>query len=300
MKGRLFVSLGALIAMTSMVAADQAFATHAQPFDGRRTRVINVPAYNECTSTTMTHGLPLGFGSCVPARTGTLGNATDNVTLTPEPSLAATSNEAVSATLIRVICDATPGGGTPDHKPPTDDGTLGDCALAGDQKDVVIISSGTDIRCQSTASALTVAAGFCSTTNTDGFGADYTGKLLGNAVIRITDHFNNAATGFTSTGTVTDTEFPVGAQCVATGSTTTGSTCAVETTADTIIPVSGTVVKEGLQSNVEISQLQVFDMGDNATLSTGTIVPVGGAVCPPTCIGDGDERVASNQGIFIS
>jgi hypothetical protein len=281
-KGRLLVALGSLVAMMSVVGADAVFATHPQPFDGRRTRVAFTPAFTPCTAPNVKHGAPLSFDSCKPpVRDGV--SASDNVT-SPSQTSASGLNEANAFAVIRVICHPDP------------PGTFDGCNVLGDQRDVRIASTGTDVRCASTVSALNVSKGNCAGSNTDGQGSDYTGKLLGDAIIRITDHYNDAGTGFTSAGTVVDTEFPVGAGCVATTSTTTGGTCTINTTADAIIPE---VVKEGLEAGVEIGQIQIFDAGDNGDLTAGTIVPVPSPLCPPVCIGDGDEVPVASQGIFI-
>jgi hypothetical protein len=73
---------------------------------------------------------------------------------------------------------------------------------------------------------------------------------------------------------------------VATTSTTIGSSCDLNSTADALIPGS---VLESNRAIWEIGQVTIKDAGPNNT---------GYASCPPTC-GDGDESTFLRQGIFI-
>ena len=99
-------------------------------------------------------------------------------------------------------------------------------------------------------------------------GADYTGELEGNALIRITDHYN--PTRDNSPGTVSDIPFPVGATCVQTGNVARGGVCSVNTTANAVVGGLDPAVKDGQRANIEVQQLQISDGGsDGQTGSPG-------------------------------
>jgi hypothetical protein len=114
-------------------------------------------------------------------------------------------------------------------------------------------------------------------------GSDYTGRLLAEASLRITDRDNAPETP--ETGTVQSLPFQLPVDCTATGSTTIGSACNLSTTVDAVIPGA---VPEGQRSIWELGQIAVKDAGPNGT---------GYAGCPPTC-GDGDEATFMRQGFF--
>ena len=144
-------------------------------------------------------------------------------------------------------------------------------------EDVIIQSSGTDIRCKPATNAAV-----CNSANTGLAGPDYSGHLTGTAQIRITDHFCGTST--TDTCTVVDLPFSVPADCVNTASTSIGGTCSTNTTANTVVPGAVADTKRG---NVEIQTISVNDGG-----STGI---GGGGVAPPPP----DSTRFLTQGIFI-
>ena len=90
---------------------------------------------------------------------------------------------------------------------------------------------------------------------------DYTGQLQLKTSLRILDRYN----GPSEVGVGQDTEFAVTVPCTATGSTTIGSTCQVDTTADAVLPG---VVKENRRAVWGIGQVQVFDGGADGVVST--------------------------------
>jgi hypothetical protein len=254
----------ALGALAVLVLASSALATHPKPNGAAKVRITLVPAFKECTVGNTTHGAPLSLSSCNPA-------VQDSTELTAPNDDTTLANGSIT---VRYFCT---------------NGVLGDplCGAAGDQADVRLISSGNDVRCKPGHAAVTS----CGSTNATG-GPDYTGQVLGTAVIRITDHYNGPP-GFTSTATVIDTDFPVGAQCTATAATDRGSSCGITTSADAVVP---DVVKEDKRSSVEIQQIQVLDAGATDGVLAGA---GGGLICPPSCVGTGDEKLYSVQGIFI-
>ncbi len=241
----LILAGGSLVAMS--LAVSPALATHDHPADASPIHVELVPNFRQTISTTQctargglnsTHGAPLAFASCNPPAfiTGTQAHM----------GVAATS--AVDITVV------------PGDTDPTN----------GDQADVTLVGSITDVR-QGSAT-----------------GADYDPSAIGQdmtvvAKIRISDHYNTTTgQGCSATtscpATVIDTEFPVPVTCTATADPSVGSTCSASTTADGVVP---DVVKENKTAIVQIFRIRGKDAGANATP------------------GDTDDRDAAMQGIYI-
>jgi hypothetical protein len=236
LKARTLVPLAlAISAVMSLVAAEMASATHPRPLSASPIVVSMVPAYNECTGTgNRTHGPPLVFPSCNPPV-----QTSANLTIGTFDANGANSNGKAS---IRLSVKVGVPGGVEDS-------------------DVRIVASITDVRCKAGNAA-------CGSGNAAD-GADYTGQLQGNALIRITDHWNAVAPGGGGdAATVQDIPFPVDTGCVATASTAVGGTCAVTTTANTVVP--GTPVKDGKRANIEVQQLQITDGGPDGVMGTPT------------------------------
>jgi hypothetical protein len=95
--------------------------------------------------------------------------------------------------------------------------------------------------------------------------SDYTGELQINQSLRITDRDNGPDPTDPDPGTTEDIGFPVTAHCTATASTTIGSTCAVSTTADAVVPGS---VTAGNRAIWQLGQVQVFDGGSDGDVDT--------------------------------
>ena len=225
----------ALGALGAMVLATTASATHPRPLAASPIVASLVPAFNECTGTgNRTHGPPLVFPSCNPPV-----QTSNNITIGTFDANGANSNFKGSIRLSVKV--GVPG-------PPED-------------SDVKIVASMTDVRCKAGNAA-------CGSANAAD-GADYTGEVQGNALIRITDHWNAVAPGGgPDAATVQDIPFPVNASCVATGSTAVGGTCSVNTTANAVLP--GVPVKDGKRANIEINQLQISDGGPDGVNGTPT------------------------------
>ena len=141
----------------------------------------------------------------------------------------------------------------------------GNTATEADEADVELIVSITDVR---NNPALT----------------DYTGNVMAETVLQITDNQNSDEQP--EPGTTTQFPFRWGVPCVATVDATKGGTCSSTTTADALIPGAVTETKRTMW---ELGQVVVKDAGPNGT---------GVSACPPTC-GDGDETPFVKQGIFI-
>jgi hypothetical protein len=270
----LSLALGAFLALA---LGSVALATHPRPGGGTPFRVPLVPAFNKCGGATTaddpapatpnaTHITPLTAGSCTPptmkSTTLTLG----------------TTGAGNGSARLDVFCNPA-AGANPGEVPPC--GTT-----AGDSEDILVQASMTDVRCAVAFGTVCPAAG-----------GDYTGKLLAQSVIRITDHSNGTPPTICANGTgsgcgvatVVDITFsvPIG-PCVATGGAN-GSNCTVSTTIDSLL--AGTV-KELQRGVVAIHNIRVKDSGPDGTID------VTGNPCPLVC-GTGDETKYQEQGIFI-
>jgi hypothetical protein len=212
---------------------------YPRPKGATPTRVVLVPAYQQCTSGNRTHGAPLSYPSCAPPQTSssvlTVGSPDAN-------GFGANFTGFVSYGVI-----------------------TGDSSTESDEADVRLMVSLTDIRNKPS-------------------GSDYVGRVLATADVQITDQNNAAETPEPGTVQSFKYEFPV--DCVATALNSIGSTCALDTTADALVP--GTVL-ESKRTIWEIGQVSIKDAGPNGT---------GYASCPPTC-GDGDETTFLRAGVFV-
>jgi len=235
--------VGAVGVMGLMVMAQMASATHPRPKGATPLRVSVVPSFKQCTAPNRTHGAPLAFPSCNPP----VQSSTYLTVGSPD----ANGAPANSVSSIRLDVQA----GVPG--PPED-------------SDVLIKSSGTDIRC-TPAGGATV----CNSANAAD-GPDYSGELQGNATIRISDHYNGP--GLNEAATVQDIPFPVNATCVNVASTTIGGTCTANTSANAAVPGS---VKDTQRAVVALAQLQISDGGADGQVATA------------------DNTLFGVQGIFI-
>jgi hypothetical protein len=105
---------------------------------------------------------------------------------------------------------------------------------------------------------------------------DYAGELQLAPVLRITDRLNG--TSPVDTGTTADLPFPVTVPCAVTANTAIGSTCAVDTTADAVVPG---VVREVKRTIWQLAALRVMDGGPDGVVATP------------------DNTLFATQGIFI-
>jgi hypothetical protein len=135
----------------------------------------------------------------------------------------------------------------------------GDPATGADEADATIVLKTADVRRRS------------------GLG-DYTGELGLRLPLRITDR-DNGGTPTTDHGTVQDSALSLSVPCTATGSTTVGSTCAVSTTVDAVVPGAA---REGERAIWALDKLQVFDGGADGVVSTtpNTLFAVQGIFVP--------------------
>ena len=213
-------------------------ASHVRPKGASPLRASVVPAFKACTAPNRTHGAPLAFPSCNPPVQAS------NFLTVGSPDANGAGANSIAFILLRV--DAIP------------------------PEDVLITSTGTDIRCLPAT-----AAAVCNSANTAA-GPDYSGQVQGNATIRISDHYNGA--GLNEAATVVDIPFPVNGTCSNTAATTIGGTCLTNTSANAVVPGA---VKDNQRGIVEIGQLSISDGGADGQVSTA------------------DNTLFGVQGIFI-
>jgi uncharacterized repeat protein (TIGR01451 family) len=162
-------------------------------------RVQFVPAYQQCTAPSTTHGAPLSHPSCKPP-----AQSSGHLTLgTPDANGAPASGSGYLLLQAQVNSAPTP-------------------------NDVVITASIGDVRCGTGVTT-------CGTANAAD-GPDYTGELQVTYSLRLTDRFNDPTS--TTAGTVTESSFPVTVPCSPTASLATGASCTLNTTANSVVPGS--------------------------------------------------------------
>ena len=221
----------AVAASFLLVASQLANAGHVRPKSASPFVVSLVPAFNACTAANRQHGPPLAFPSCNPPV-----QSSNSITV-GEPTNNGAPANSTGFVKLKVQVGA-PG-------PPED-------------SDVIIESTGTDVRCRPGTTA-------CGSANAAG-GPDYTGGLQGTATIRISDHWNAvAAGGGPDPATVVDIPFPVETTCSATAATNIGGTCSVTTSANATVPQA---VKDGKRAVVEIGQIIINDGGVDGVTAT--------------------------------
>jgi dienelactone hydrolase len=107
--------------------------------------------------------------------------------------------------------------------------------------------------------------------------ADYTGEVLVNHTLRITDRYNGPAQN--EPGTMVEYDFPIFPPCHVTTDPDQGADCSLTTTADTIVPGA---IKEGKRTIWQMGKVDVFDGGvdgdprtfpNNVFLTQGVFVP---------------------------
>jgi hypothetical protein len=108
--------------------------------------------------------------------------------------------------------------------------------------------------------------------------SDYTGQIQVDQTLRITDRLNGGPSPI-ETGTVQDASLPVTVPCSATASSSTGATCSIATTANSIVPGA---LAAGRRSVWELGQVKVYDGGPDGIASTqpNTLFAVEGLFLP--------------------
>ena len=223
----------ALAALGALAIAQGADATHPRPKGATPMRFALVPAYDQCAAPNRTHGPPLAFPSCNPP-----AEASDFLTVgTPDSNGAAANSVGFMKFEVHVGAPGAPA-----------------------DSNVLLTLQVSDVRCKAGTTA-------CGNANAAG-GPDYTGELQGNAMIRITDHFNaTTAGGGTDPATVVDIPVPVNAVCSNTADTSIGAFCEISSSTQPMIP--DPCGCEGKRMLVEFTQIRVDDGGSDGLVATG-------------------------------
>jgi hypothetical protein len=195
-------------------------------------RAALVPAYRQCASPNRTHGPPLVHPSCNP------------------PVQTSDSGGAFRLTMGDVVANGAPANLVGSVRMSV---VSGNAATTADEADVTYTVSITDVRCATTF-------GSCGAANSAA-GPDYIGQVQAKTGLRITDRYN----GPSEVGTGQDTSFAVTVPCTSSSSTSMGSTCSIDTTADAVLPG---VVKELRRAVWQMGPVQVFDGGADGVVST--------------------------------
>lgn len=271
----LSLALGSLL---TLALASTVLAGHARPGTGSPLRVPLVPSYKVCNPPfDSTHVAPLVLPSCTTANPQ-FGLNSGILTM-------GTGGAGSGFIRLTVFCAAT----STETVPPC---TFGD---GQEEEDLQIDTFVSDVRCQ-----------VVNQTGTNGCptaGGDYTGQMIGQSPIRITDHSSASSTctalsgAGCTTGTTFQTNFsvptdadpdgagPGNGSCVPTVGTA-GSTCNFSSTINSEVPGA---IKEGQRGIVSVFGLKVLDAGADGSVGAG---------CPPVC-GTADEGTFLDQGIFL-
>jgi hypothetical protein len=212
---------------------------YARPKAATPLNIRLVPAFEECISNNASHGAPLAVPSCSPAV-----QTSDYLTVgSPEGN----GKQAASVGVLTLKAQG---------ETPIDPGN-------GDQSDVALTASFTDVRNQGSLT-------------------DYTGELRFVATLRITDRFNGITGGPNKLEPGTTADVPLGfsVPCSATGGVV-GASCSASTTADAV--TAGNAAVEGKRAVWQLGQVQVFDGGgdgDADTTGDNTLFAVQGLFAP--------------------
>ena len=235
--------------MLCLLTATSAQATHPRPQGATPIRMSLVPAYAACAAPNRTHGPPLAFASCNPPAQ-TSAQATVG---TPD----AFGGGANSASHLRLAYRPCLGGN-----------------CFPDSDDMAIVIALNDVRCVPTGTR-------CGTANVLG-PDDYTGEMRLSFTVRLTDHWNATAPGGgTNPATVEDfgvDEVPTPQfgrpptwACVQSGSTSTGSTCDLHTSMQSIIPGAANGDRRSIWA---LDEVRIYDGGadgDGDTAADNTV-----------------------------
>ena len=189
-----------------------------------------------------------------------------------------------------IVYCATPGTGvggktSPPATPATSNGDIPPCTPNDgvNSLDIEFQGSATDVRCAALAPG-------CAAIN-----GDYTGDLIAQLPMRITDHANGSPANIctNSSGmplctpaTVAETvPFGIPIGCVDNGAAG-GGRCNVNTSLNTLVP---NFVREFQRNIVDIKTIRFWDWGPDGMTGGG---------CPPVC-GTSDEHRYLQQGLFL-
>jgi hypothetical protein len=222
-----------------LLVRDPRLRGFARPKSATPLNIRLVPAFEECISDNASHGAPLSVPSCSPPQL-----ASDYLTVgTPDANGKPAASMGVLTLKEQGESPINPGN--------------------GDQADVEITASFTDVRNQGTLT-------------------DYTGELGFVVTLRITDRFNGTTGGPNQLepATTVDVPLPFSVPCSATGGSE-GATCNVTTGADAV--TAGNVANEGKRAVWDLREVKVYDGGgdgDADTTGDNTVFAVQGLYAP--------------------
>jgi hypothetical protein len=222
-----------------LLVRDPRLRGYARPKGATPLNIRLVPAFEECISGNASHGAPLSVPSCSPPTA-----ASDYLTVGTPDANGKSPNSVGLLTL------------TQQGETPINPGN-------GDQADVAITASLTDVRNQGSLT-------------------DYTGELRFVANLRITDRFNGSTGGPNQLepATTVDVPLPFTVPCSATGGSE-GASCNLTSSADAV--TAGNVANEGKRAVWQLGKVQVFDGGsddDADTTGDNTLFAVQGLYAP--------------------
>jgi hypothetical protein len=241
---RCLTVFGALATLCLLITAS-AQATHPRPKGATPLRMSLVPAYAACAAPNRTHGPPLAFASCNPP-----AQASAQATVGTPDAFGGAVDATSYLRLAEIVC--------------------GFNCFEGDMWIGVALN---DVRCVPTGSR-------CATANASG-PADYSGEMRFSLTVHLTDHNNAIAPGGgTDPATVQDFTIEHSWACVQGGSTSTGSTCALNTTLTAIIPGA---LPDGKRAILALDAVRIFDGGadgDGDTIADNTVFQRPGLFVP--------------------
>jgi hypothetical protein len=247
---RIVTLIAGLVALGLLMAAP-AQATHPRPSGATPTRLPLVPAYAACAAPNRTHGPPLAFASCNPPAQ-TSAQATVG---TPD----AFGGGANSASHLRLAYRPCLGG---------------NCFPEYD--DMAIVIALNDVRCVPTGAR-------CGTANVSG-PPDYSGEMRLTFTVRLTDHRSGTAPGGgIDPATVQDFTMELFASpwaCTQSGSTSTGSTCNMNTSLQAQIPGAANGDRRSVWA---LDAVRIYDGGadgDGDTAADNTVFARPGIFIP--------------------
>jgi hypothetical protein len=241
---RIVTLFGGLATICLLIAAS-AQATHPRPAGATPIRMSLVPAYAACAAPNRTHGPPLAFASCNPP-VQTSAQATVG---TPD-AFGGGANSTGYFRLAEIPC-----GWNCFHQ------------------DLWIQIALTDVRCVPMGAR-------CGTANASG-PPDYSGELRFSFTFRLTDHWNATAPGGgTDTATVQDFTIEHSWPCVQSESTSTGSTCDLNTT---LLVIGSAAGPDGKRTIWALDAVRIDDGGadgDGDTTADNTVFARPGIFIP--------------------
>lgn len=217
------------VAMACLLIAASAQATHPRPKSASPIRMSLMPAYAACAAPNRTHGPPLAFASCNPP-----AQASAQATVgTPD----AFGGPASSTSHLRLTAIPSP-------------------LSVPDDSDILIDIALNDVRCVPTRAR-------CGTTNASG-PPDYSDEMRFSFTFRVTDHWNEMAptpSGGTDPATVQDVTIEHSWPCLETSSASTGSTCNLNTSLETLIPAGQGPLRYGRRAVWALDAVRIYDGG---------------------------------------